>query len=475
MVLTVFTLGKRENSVASEPSGRSNLVSLPTAATKSLALPGRRVVIPAAIIIGYVTMIISGFGTRLGSFQSLALYLYCSLLLLYFQAYISITRTAWWLVYIFLSSAFVVLYAAEVLYNSSTDNFTRSPYTYIIINVLLVIVFFVGAVSDRSATVSYSSDAAKSKPEAAIVKEASSVDVGSVKPAGGGNVTVLTPRRTPTSFSTSLAARAAGLAILLYISAFFLDTMNQQSVLHSFHLGLPFLRPPYVTVDLNTLFGLHLPANLHLLEGFDLIFALLATAIALLGMVMVGALEVGPAFMNAPFQVLRRSILEGWKVVRPSLQLVLGPLVWLIPAFSAGIFSQQVVHYLNLSASLPNTTLIDLVNPLSVASRANFGEGIVDVVLGAVALLAVIVAVLFVESDREVLNKTLRVFKDLGLIIAVTLAFFLYSLALLNVVAVLASVTKSEPFQVGVPGLLALIAAVGFSIYVALRSRKKWS
>src|SRR5262249_47355182 len=159
--------------------------------------------------------------------------------------------------------------------------------------------------------------------------------------------------------------------------------------------------------------------------------------------VMVGALEVGPAFRDAPFQVLRRSILEGWKVVRPSLQLVLGPLVWLIPAFSAGVFSQQVVHYLNLSASSPNSTLLDLVNPLSAASRANFGEGIVDVVLGAVALLAVIVAVLFVESDREVLSKTLRVFKDLGLIVAVSLAFFLYSLALVNVVAVLATITTS--------------------------------
>ncbi len=462
--------------MASEPIGRSNLVSLPPAATKSITLPGRRVIIPAAIIIGYVTMIISGFGTQLGSFQSLSLYLYCSLLLLYFQAYISITRTAWWLVYIFLSSAFVVLYAAEVLYNSSTDNFTRSPYTYIIINILLVIVFFVGAAPRRSAAVSYPLDAAKTKPETIIVKEASSVDVGSGKQAtGGGNVTALKQRHTPASLSTTLAARAAGLAILLYISAFFLDTMNQQSVLHSLHLGLPFLRPPYVTVNLNTLFGLHLPNNLRLLEGFDLIFALLATAIALLGMVMVGALEVGPAFMNAPFQVLRRSILEGWKVVRPSLQLVLGPLVWLIPAFSAGIFSQQVVHYLNLSASLPNTTLVDLVNPLSAASRANFSEGIVDVVLGAVALCAVIVTVLFVESDREVLDKTLRVFKDLGLIIAVTLAFFLYSLALLNVVAVLAAVTKSEPFQVGVPGLLSLIAAVGFSIYAALRSRRNWT
>ena len=459
--------------MVSEPTGRSNLVSLPPAATKNIKLPGRRVIIPAAIIIGYLTMIISGFGTKLGSLQSLALYLYCSLLLLYFQAYISITRTAWWLVYIFLSSAFVVLYAAEVLYNSSTDNFTRSPYTYIIINILLVIVFFAGAASRRSVTDSSSLNAAKTRQETTTARQASSVDVGGPKQsAGGGNVATLKQRRASTSLSTTLAARAAGLAILLYISAFFLDTMNQQSVLHSLHLGLPFLRPPYVTVNLNTLFGLHLPDNLKLLEGFDLIFAILATAIALLGMVMVGALEVGPEFLNAPFQVLRRSILEGWKVVRPSLQLVLGPLVWLIPAFSAGIFSQQVVHYLNLSARLPNTTLVDLVNPLSAASRANFGEGIVDVVLGAVALGTVIVTVLFVEFDDEVLEKTLGVFKDLGLIIAVTLAFFLYSLSLLNVVVVLAGLTKSEPFQVGVPGLLSLITAVGLSIYVALRSRR---
>jgi hypothetical protein len=67
------------------------------------------------------------------------------------------------------------------------------------------------------------------------------------------------------------------------------------------------------------------------------------------------------------------------------------------------------------------------------------------------------------------------VFKDIGLIIAVTLAFFLYSLALLNLVVVLASVTTSEPFQVGTPGLLSLIAAVGLSIYVALRPRQKQS
>src|SRR5215467_6734032 len=151
----------KELALVSEPTGKSNLVSLPPAATKSIALPGRRVIIPAAIIIGYATMIISGFGTQLGSLQSLSLYLYCSLLLLYFQAYISITRTAWWLVYIFLSSAFVVLYAAEVLYNSSTDNFTRSPYTYIIINILLVVVFFVGALSRGRAPVSNTSDATK--------------------------------------------------------------------------------------------------------------------------------------------------------------------------------------------------------------------------------------------------------------------------------------------------------------------------
>ena len=188
-------------------------------------------------------MIISGFGTQLGSFQSLALYLYCSLLLLYFQAYISIisiTRTAWWLVYVFMTSAFVVLYAAEVLYNSSTNNFTRSPYTYIIINILLVIVFFVGAVSRRTATVSDSLDAAKTKQETPIVKEASSVDAGSGKQStGGGKVMALTLRRTPTSFSTTLAARAAGLAIPLYISAYFLDTMygSVPFLVQTEHLG----------------------------------------------------------------------------------------------------------------------------------------------------------------------------------------------------------------------------------------------
>src|SRR5215469_7894394 len=129
--------------MSSEPSGKARphplvVVHDPESddgpKRKPIVFPGRLVVIPTVMLLGYVAMLVSGYSTGFGSLQSLPLYIYCSLLLLYFQAYISVTYSAWRLLYIFLSSSFVVLFAAEILYNTSPDNFTRSPYTYIVIN-----------------------------------------------------------------------------------------------------------------------------------------------------------------------------------------------------------------------------------------------------------------------------------------------------------------------------------------------------
>ncbi|HZC79326.1 MAG TPA: hypothetical protein VE258_16345, partial [Ktedonobacterales bacterium] len=56
----------------------------------------------------------------------------------------------------------------------------------------------------------------------------------------------------------------------------------------------------------------------------------------------------------------------------------------------------------------------------------------------------------------------------IGRTLAVTLAFFLYSLAALNAFAVLLFDSHAEPFQVGAPGLLALVAFAAFVFYSAV-------
>jgi hypothetical protein len=151
-----------------------------------------------------------------------------------------------------------------------------------------------------------------------------------------------------------------------------------------------------------------------------------------------------------------------------SLRLVLGPLVWLIPAFSIGNLAKQVVVYLNLSSSAKDSTILDLFNPLSKTSRAHFDMGIATVALGVVAVAAVILAVAVVEHDGRILRRTLAIVRLIGRTLAVTLAFFLYSLAALNAFAVLLFDSRAEPFQVGAPGLLALVAFAAFVFYSAL-------
>ncbi len=425
-----------------------------TETTPAVRFPPARVLLPFFVLLGYVALLISGFGTALGVLQPLPIYIYLSILLIFLQTAISENRSLARILYIFAASAFALIYAGEVVFDPSTGNFTRSPYTYIILNALLLAVFVYDTVDRR-------------RPHRRGLD--ATIPAGARAQPG---------RLSPLSYG-ALGTDFAGMAILFFVAAFLLDLLGPQAVLR--FLGVQ-TNMPYVTVDLNQALGLHLPRTLSSLQALDVVIAFGATAASLLFLGLVGVVAVAqpqpagtPEGQTPGSSAVRRfgGSLQGilqtaLNEVLLSLRLVLGPLVWLIPAFSIGNLATQVVVYLNLSSSAKDSTILDLFNPLSKTSRANFGMGIATVALGVVAVAAVILAVAVVEHDGRILRRTLAIVRLIGRTLAVTLAFFLYSLAALNAVAVLLLDSHAEPFQVGAPGLLALVAFAGFVFYSAV-------
>jgi hypothetical protein len=441
-----------------------------------IGLPPTRINIPILVLLGYIALLVSGFSTGLGVLQPLPIYVYVSLLLLVLQIAISENRSLARIVYIFVTSGFAIVYAGEVVFGPATGNFTRSPYTYIILNTLLLFVFVYDSIDRR-----------RMRPLGLDARLATTGSTGGAD-APGMSARV---RTSPLSYG-AFATDFVGLAILFYIAAFLIDLLGDEHFLGLFgiHIG-----PPYVIVDLHASLGLTLPANFNRLESLDLIVAFGATAASLLLLGLVGvAANTGqgktPSSATSdatPSATLGDSTDDGsggsaarsfigslWGVISValnevllSLRLVLGPLVWLIPAFCIAAFSQQVVRYTNLSARAPGAGILDLFNPLNATARANVGPGLLTLLLGLVAVGAVVLAVIIVEHDGRIIWRTFDILRATGRTLTLTLAFFLYSLAALNAFFVLAFNTTSEPFQVGAPGLLALLAAAGFFTYAA--------
>ena len=416
-------------------------------------LPPATVLAPVFFLLGYAALLVSGFGTGLGALQSLPIYIFFCFLLLMLQTAISDNRSIGRIVYIFVSSGFAVVYAGEVLFDPSTGNFTRSPYTYIILNILLLAVFFYDAIDRRNLR--------HQRPNFGL-------DQARGTHASPGDSFATHSLRSPISYG-ALGTDFAGLAILLYVSSFLVALIGKQQVRGR----------AYVEVDLNQSLGLHLSPTIMRLESLDLVLAFGATAASLLFLGLVGVLasSVVPAKGGSAVRSfggsLRTIIDVAFREVLASLRLVLGPLVWLIPAFCIGYFSRGVVGYLNLSAASYSERLIDLFNPVSAVSVANIGTGLTNLALGAVAFIAVVVAVAVVEPDGRLLRRTLAIFGLAGRSTALSLAFFIYSLAAVNAFAVLISATRAEPFQVGAPGLITLLASAVFILYTFQRERKR--
>jgi hypothetical protein len=395
--------------------------------------------LPIFVFLAYLAFLMTGFGfgkhlgANIGDLQALPIYVFFALLLLTLQEAIAAHRSNGRFVYVFVASAFAVLYAADAVFHPFTKgSFTLNAYTYIIINVVLVAVYLWDVFNRRM-----------QHPEGL--------------------------RGSLASYSI-LAADFAGLAIIFFVAAILLDFIGPQSILSflGFHVG-----KPYLIVDLNKALGLHWKPPLETLEGLNYVAGLIATAVTLLLFVIVGVLlPSGPQDMAAPRLTLNQTLREVWREARgqisTSLTLVLGPFVWLVPSFSIAYFSQMITDYLNRSARSKGT-ILDLFNPFSSTSVSSYGQGIETLLLGVFALAMVVLAVALVEHDREIVNYTLSIFNAAARVVLVIWVFFIYSLAVINAIVILLGVTKVRPFQVGAPGLISVIFALLFFWRESLR------
>lgn len=433
-------------------SETTTATAAPTTTAARFKLPSPQVALPLLAILGYTAFLITGFGVKLGTWQPLPIYIYLSLMLLSLQAVISENRSLPRIIYIFLTSGFAVVYAAEVFFNQS-PNFVREPWTYIVMNALLIGVFIFDAVDRRRAT-----------PQGLS---------GSATSGRLGNIPPRTPSQMqPFSFG-AFAIDFAGLAILFFIAY---GLLNLLSAYNFAQTGEP---PVHVVIDLHQTLGLSIP-NIRTLPDLDLLIAIASTAVCLLMLGIVGVLATATNqsqsehYNSSAVRSFGGSLAHVARVasneVLLSLRLVLGPLVWLIPAFSIAVFSKQFTTYLNIAA-LRTDNIVNLFNPLSSSSQMGFENALLDLGLGIIAVAAVILAVAVVEHESAIISRTLEILGIAGRTVALTLALFMLSLAAVNAVVNIVTPIKNEPFQVGASTVLALLAGIGFALYAAIREQ----
>jgi hypothetical protein len=408
------------------PGGSAPALTAPAPADSQPSFLQPAIIVPVLAILGYVAFVITGFGTGLGQYQPVPIYLYLSILLFLLQIILRHDQSFASGLYSFAAALFGIVYAAGAIFaKNSFFDLTKSGPTYITLNALAVIVFIIDAVRRHMAG---------ELP-------------GSTGEVQHANVSF--------RFYRILATDFAGLAILLVISSLLLDGVRTA-------FGY--------SVNLNAILGISaLPGTIQDLDGLDLALAFVAAAVWLLLIVIIGALagtgsqnSVGgnqspfSSFASALGNVARRGFLDATFSLRSVLQIYL----WLVPAFSIAIFSQQATTFLNSSASGVPTDLriVELFNPLSPNSQSNFGNGLIEIALGLVALVAVVVTVAIADFNRQVIIDTVKQVGTFGRIVSLTLIFFSLSLAFTNAALILFNIDTSTPFQVGAVAVVGLIA-----------------
>jgi hypothetical protein len=398
--------------------------------------------LPLFVILAYTAFLVTGFGTKLGSLQPLPVYAFICLVLLTLQESIAADRSFAHFLYITIAAGFAVIYAGAVMFGTRALDFTRNPLTYVVLNALLFVVFLADVTGRRIQRAR---------------RDRAASDAGQP----------VSSRRPAASYGDT-AANFGAAAVFFLASAFLLDLLGNQYVLQRF--GLRIGSPPYVVVDLNPLFHLSLNSPVNLLEGMDLVLGLAASAGAGIFLVIAGVMLPSGEEAGADGTPFGRVVWVALSQALYGLRLVLTPLIWLIPAFSIGFFAQQVTRYFNLSAKAPGSWL-ELLNPFSPTARANLGLGLSTFVFAAVAWCAMLLAVALMEQDRTVVPRALRMYLALGRSIALTLAFFMYTLTVINIVVVLLGITEAKPFQVGLPSLLALLIGIVWLMVESARDR----
>jgi hypothetical protein len=311
----------------------------------------------------------------------------------------------------------------QALFFQGTNNIARNPATYLILNGLAVIILLVDLIYRRT-------------------------------PVGREDRRQDGTRELDSPF-LSLAVDVAGIAAYCYLawaSLTILATLN----------------PPYVLVDIHQ-WGL---PGIHYLQDLNLVLALAFTAVALALAVMQGLfVNVGvrregrdEMFWRQLLRVARTAAWDGLG----SMRLVLGPLIWLIPAYTIGQFAIQTTDYFRQVATKKGQGIGELFNPFSANSLDNFGRGLLVLVLALIAVALVIVASVIVEHDFALLRSTLAMLRDAARALTLILALFLVSLAVINAVAVIVA-GVSEPFQLGAAALVAVILAIVPPVFERVR------
>lgn len=388
------------------------------------------VLVPAIGILGYVAFLLAGFGTGLGAWRPVPLYLFFGGLLFLLQIGLLERRTAPHLAYTAGASVFALLFAGDVLLNRSPyGHFTRSPWTYLVINGLLLAVFLY--------------DVARRGRQPARA------------PAGATGVA---RPGAPFFSAPGLATTFAGLALLSYLASVLVDLLGAGAT-------------PYVVVNLG-----HLPGRVRSLQDLDLAIALFATAAALLFLGIVAAVAASPTRGQRrgvtgtveSFQaVLGRVLSAALGEAAFSARLVLGPLIWVGAGLSVAYLAARTTQYFESAQASSN--VVDLFNPFSPTSVARSGQGLLTIALSAAAVATVVISIAVIEHQVRIIARTLRIMRDAGQATALSLAFFIFSLAFVNAVANFLGITHLEPFQVGAFALLALAAAGVLPLCAALR------
>ncbi|HEX9067617.1 MAG TPA: hypothetical protein VF807_02525 [Ktedonobacterales bacterium] len=376
---------------------------------------GARAILPILVFMGYLAFLSSGFGAALGKFQALPLYLFLAMLLLTLQEIVAPYRSLARFVFSIAASIFALLFALDAVYQPlGTHSFTRSPWTYLLLTIILIVFYAILA--------------------AGVTRRS---------PAGSGAL----------GSYGRLAADFAGAALLFFVLGFLADLVGRNFVLRG--LGItPW--PPLVEVSLSQLFHLSPNGPIDLLQGVDVALGLICAAIALSFLVVVGALL--PSGAGTTTRTLRSILASVGASMNESLSVALTPFAWLIPAFSIAYLANLTTGFLN-EAAAARVGALQLFNPFSPTSLSHVVEGFGTVLVIALAVASAVVAVAVSERDREVLRHMMRVVLASGRTVLLIGGIYILSLALINAVVIMLRVTDVTPFQVGAPGFILLLVA----------------
>lgn len=401
------------------------------AAAGSMPQRARFVLLPLLGLLGYAAFLVTGFGGGLSAMQQpLPLYIYLCLILLLFQLVILRNRAPAIVFYVLLTSGFAIIYAADFSFFGRNNIFVGHGTTYLVLNALLFVVFLYDAIIRRL-----------SQPQP-------------FHPSASDAVSEPSPQQlAPFSFG-AFAVDFASLAVISAIAWFLLNVVASLRV---------------AQVDLS---GLGLP-GVATLSDLDRDIAVGAMGVALALVVLAGLLAVTAGDDSAAVQhfsrLNMRIVTAALNDALLSLRLVLGPLLWLLPAFSLATFATDTANYLNASARSPGDPFANLFNPFSASSVAHYPMGIQAIALFGVAVGAVILAVAVIEHNMTIFGRALHLLGIGGRALALLSALFFLSLAVINAFLILVRAVSVTPFQLGAPVLVALAAFLGFIAYTGMR------